>query len=116
MNEEFSRDKDMLSQAHDWVVEKDGGLELSLQAFKRHQDLAGDLIHFVQNFSSIMNSSIVTVYRDEMRKLFPQPEEYISVINDIFPFLVIHSNKEVKDSGILDFWVDMCLELGGLDG
>jgi hypothetical protein len=36
MNEEFSRDKDMLSQAHDWVVEKDGGLELSLQAFKRH--------------------------------------------------------------------------------
>jgi len=37
------------------------------------------------------------------------------VINDIFPFLVIHSNKEVKESGILDFWVDMCLELGGLD-
>jgi hypothetical protein len=71
MNEEFSRDKDMLSQAHDWVVEKDGGLELSLQAFKRHQELAGDLIHFVQNFSSIMNASIVTVYRDELRKLFP---------------------------------------------
>jgi len=47
MNEEFSHDKDMLSQAHDWVVEKDGGLELTLQAFKRHQDLAGDLIHFV---------------------------------------------------------------------
>ena len=37
------------------------------------------------------------------------------MINDIFPFLVIHSNKEVKESGILDFWVDMCLELGGLD-
>lgn len=63
-----------------------------------------------------MNSSIVTVYRDELRKLFPQPHEYISIINDIFPFLVIHSNKEVKESGILDFWVDMCLELGGLDG
>ena len=116
MNEEFSRDNDMLSQAHDWVVEKDGGLELSLSAFKRHQDLAGDLIHFVQNFSSIMNSSILTVYRDELRKLFPQSEEYISVVNDMFPFLVIHSNKEVRESGILDFWIDMCLELGGLDG
>jgi len=23
---------------------------------------------------------------------------------------VIHSNKEVKDSGILDFWIDLCLE------
>jgi hypothetical protein len=34
----------------------------------------------------------------------------------MFPFLVIHSNKEVRESGILDFWIDMCLELGGLDG
>jgi len=47
MNQEFSQNKDMFSQAHDWVVEKDGGLELSLQAFKRHQELAGDFIHFV---------------------------------------------------------------------
>jgi hypothetical protein len=57
-----------------------------------------------------MNSSIVTVYRDELRRLFPNPEEYINVINDIFPYLVIHSSKEVRDSGILDFWIDMCLE------
>jgi hypothetical protein len=47
MNQEFSQNKDMFSQAHDWVVEKEGGLELSLQAFKRHQELAGDFIHFV---------------------------------------------------------------------
>lgn len=62
-----------------------------------------------------MNESIVTVYKDELRKLFPQAEEYVNVINDVFPYLVIHSNKDVRDSGILDYWIDLCIELAGLD-
>jgi hypothetical protein len=62
-----------------------------------------------------MNASILSVYRDELRKLFPRAEEYINVINDVFPFLVIHSNKDVRESGILDYWVDLCIELAGLE-
>jgi hypothetical protein len=62
-----------------------------------------------------MNASILSVYKDELRKLFPQAEEYINVINDVFPFLVKYSNKDVRESGILDYWVDLCLELAGFD-
>ena len=47
-------DADQIEElAHDWVVEKEGGLELSLQAFKRHPELAGDFIHFVAIFSKL---------------------------------------------------------------
>jgi hypothetical protein len=37
------------------------------------------------------------------------------VITDIFPYLVEHQNKEVSENGILDYWVDICLENAGLD-
>ena len=57
-----------------------------------------------------MNQSIDKIYKDEFRKLYTEPSEYVNVINDIFPYLVKHSSKEVKDSGILDFWIDLCLE------
>ena len=78
----------MFKQANGWVVEKDGGLDMTLQALKRHPDLAGDFINFVSKFSSIMNQSIDKVYKDEFRKLYPESQEYINVINDIFPYLV----------------------------
>lgn len=78
----------MFKHANGWVVEKDGGLDMTLQALKRHPDLAGDFINFVSKFSSIMNQSIDKVYKDEFRKLYPESQEYINVINDIFPYLV----------------------------
>jgi hypothetical protein len=37
------------------------------------------------------------------------------VITDIFPYLVEHQNKEVSENGILDYWIDICLENAGLD-
>lgn len=110
MNQEFSSNKLMFKQAHDWVVDKEGGLEYTLQALKRHPDLAGEFINFVTRFSSIMNQPIDRVYKDEFRKLFQEPHEYISVINDIFPYIVKHQYKEVLESGILDFWIDLSLE------
>ena len=70
INQELSTNKDMFGQAHDWVVEKDGGLELSLQAFKRHPELAGDFIHFVAIFSKLQNQSVDQIYREELRTLF----------------------------------------------
>ena len=51
INLEFSLYQAMFKQAHDWVVEKDGGLDLSLQALKRHPALAGDFINFVARFT-----------------------------------------------------------------
>jgi hypothetical protein len=37
----------MFKQAHSWVVDKDGGLDMTLQALKRHASLAEDFINFV---------------------------------------------------------------------
>lgn len=51
MSLEFSLHSAMFKQANDWVVEKDGGLDLSLQALKRHPALAGDFINFVARFT-----------------------------------------------------------------
>jgi hypothetical protein len=55
------------------------------------------------------------IYREELRKLFETPDEYIGIINDIFPYLVIHQSKELRESGILDHWIDLALEQSGLD-
>jgi DNA-binding ferritin-like protein (Dps family) len=82
---------------------------------KRHPSLAGDFINFVSRFSSIMNQPIDRVYKDEFKKLYAEPHEYITVINDIFPYLHRHSAKEVRESGILDYWVDLSLEQAGID-
>jgi hypothetical protein len=105
----------MFKQAHGWVVEKDGGLDMTLQALKRHPDLAEDFINFVSQFSSIMNQSIDKVYKDEFRKLYPEPHEYINVVNDILSYLIRHVKQEVRDSGILDFWLDLSLEQAGIE-
>ena len=61
-----------------------------MQALKRHPDLANDFINFVTRFSTIMNQPIIKTYRDEFRKLFEEPHEYICVINEILPYLVKH--------------------------
>lgn len=87
MNKEFSTNSLMFKQAHNWVVEKEGGLDMTLQALKRHPALAGDFINFISQFSSLMNQPIDRVYKDEFKKLYSEPHDYISVINDIFPYL-----------------------------
>jgi hypothetical protein len=43
----------MFNQAMQWFLEKEGGLELSLHALKKHSDLAEDFVAFVTQFSSV---------------------------------------------------------------
>ena len=62
-----------------------------------------------------MNEPIAKIYRDEFRKLFQEPHEYICVINEILPYLVKHQVDEVRESGLLDYWIDLSLEQAGLD-
>jgi hypothetical protein len=62
-----------------------------------------------------MKQPIDRMYKDQFRKLFQEPNEYINVINDIFPYLVKHMSIEVRESGLLDYWIDISLEQAGLD-
>jgi hypothetical protein len=36
-----------------WFLEKEGGLELSLHALKKHQELAEDFVAFVTQFGAV---------------------------------------------------------------
>jgi len=69
-----------------WFLEKEGGLELSLHALKKHPDLAEEFVLFVSQFS-IVNDQIEQVYKTELKKHFSSPLDYVNSINDLIPFL-----------------------------
>jgi hypothetical protein len=70
----------------EWFLEKEGGLELSLHALKKHSDLAEDFVSFVSQFSSV-NEKVDQVYKVEFKKFFSSPLDYVNAINDLIPFL-----------------------------
>ena len=50
---DFGASQKLFEQAMNWFLEKEGGLELSLHALKKHQELAEDFVAFVTQFSSV---------------------------------------------------------------
>lgn len=98
-----------------WFLEKEGGLELSLHALKKHQDLGEEFVTFVSQFSTV-NDQLEQVYRYELKKHFVSPLEYVGQINDLFPFLVIAQSEDLIRSGLIDFWLDSSMKQADNDG
>ncbi len=44
---DFGQNHSLFNQAMSWFLEKEGGLELSLHALKKHPDLGEDFVAFV---------------------------------------------------------------------
>ena len=81
----------MFNQAMQWFLEKEGGLELNLHALKKHPDLAEDFVAFITQFSSV-NDQVEQIYKNELKKYFSSPLEYVCAINDLFPFMIAQSS------------------------
>ncbi len=112
---DFGQNQAMFEQAMSWFLEKEGGLELSLHALKKHSDLTEDFVLFVQQFSSV-NDQVEQVYKVEMKKYFSSPLEYTNAINDLLPFLSAACGEGIRRSCIIDFWVESCIRQADNDG
>ena len=88
---DFGSNQVLFDQAMSWFLEKEGGLELSLHALKKHPDLAEEFVLFVSQFSTV-NDQIEQVYKTELKKHFSSPLDYVNSINDLIPFLSSQCN------------------------
>jgi len=46
-----------------------------------------------------------------MKKNYGSNLSYISAINDLYPHLVVQHYDLLKDSSVLNYWIDMCLKM-----
>lgn len=88
---------------------------MSLYSFKKHPELAEDFVIFLTQYS-YFSDRIRQIYKTEFKKHFSSPLDYVNAINDIFPFLIVHSYDLTKECGILDYWLEQCIRQADNDG
>lgn len=56
-------------------------------------------------------SAFENIYKVEMKKNYGSTLSYITAINDLYPYLVAQHSDLLKDSSVLQFWIDTCLKM-----
>ena len=92
-----------------------GGLKLCLHAIGIHHDLTRLFVDLVDGFCSA-NEQVAIIYKDELQNHTVSLVNYISLINDLIPFLSIIRKQTLIDTNLISFWIDICAREGENDG
>lgn len=106
---------DMLPPAWDWFVIENGGLESVLTACKRFGSLVNAQITSV--LVQFARNNYFELFSIQLRKYIPESLNYFTTMNELLPCLceIRASKLELVSTGILNFWIEMCLREGDSD-
>lgn len=110
MVEDFSQNPQIFKLALNWFTQREGGLDLALHAYKRQPEMVNEFLEFMNAFCAD-KAQFEAIYKVEMKKNYGSSLAYITAITDLYPFLVVQHFDMLKDSGVLDFWIDMCFKM-----
>jgi len=84
-----------------------GGLRLSLYAISKHREASRSAMQLF-NVLCESESQMFTLYSAEMQKNARSVLEYLELVGEFLPLMSEADPAKAIDSGLVDFWLDLC--------
>lgn len=114
---ELTAELNLNSGVYQWFITttQEGGISAILYALKKHWDLVRGVVATIVSFS---RGNMPSILREIIRPLYPASKDYVSILNDFVH--IMHekedTRKELVDSGLIDYWLEVNIRSASLDG
>lgn len=114
---ELTMELSIYEAVYQWFITttQEGGISAILYVLKKHEDLIKNVVTTMVSFS---RENLANILKEIIRPLYPSPREYVSIINDFAHVLAEEpsTRRELLDSGLIDYWLEINIRSASLDG